>query len=112
MGELTSEWHKLDVGIITGCTISVTLCRWILKGLENLIQHGLLVLTKGKVTDRFQLNIERALIPSISEQPVKSLGKVFDSSLKDFASVQSTCQEPDNWLRSIDRTGLLGKFKA
>ena len=24
-GEVTSEWHKLEVGIITGCTISVTL---------------------------------------------------------------------------------------
>lgn len=24
-GEVTSEWHRLEVGIITGCTISVTL---------------------------------------------------------------------------------------
>ena len=71
-----------------------------------------LVLKKGKVTDRFQFNIEGALIPSVSEKPVKSLGKVFDSSLKDTSAVQSTCQELDSWLRAVDRSGLPGKFKA
>lgn len=167
-GEVTSEWHKLEVGIITGCTISVTLfalamnmivksaepecrgprtrsgirqppirafmddltvttesvpgCRWILQGLEKLIRWARmafkpaksrsLVLRKGKVTDRFRFNIEGALIPTVSEKPVKSLGKVFDSSLKDTSAVQSTCQELDSWLRAVDRSGLPGKFKA
>ena len=33
-----------------------------------------------KVTERFRFNIEVLLIPTISEKPVKSLGKVFDSN--------------------------------
>ena len=167
-GAVTSEWHKLEVGVITGCTISVTLfalamnmivksaepgcrgprtqsgirqppirafmddltvttesvpgCRWILQGLEKLIQWARmsfkpaksrsLVVKKGKVTDRFRFNIEGKQIPTISEKPVKSLGKVFDSSLKDSSSVQSTCQELDSWLRAVDRSGVPGKFKA
>lgn len=46
-----------------------------------------LVAKKGKVTDRFRFNIEGAMIPTVSEKPVKSLGKVFDSSLQDSSSV-------------------------
>jgi len=71
-----------------------------------------LVLKKGKVTDRFCFSIKGAEKPSLSKQPVKSLGKIFDSSLRDFASVQLTCQELKSWLRATDRSGLPGKFKA
>ncbi|KAJ3600351.1 hypothetical protein NHX12_031336 [Muraenolepis orangiensis] len=56
-----------------------------------------MVLRKGKVVDKFQFNIADTAIPSISEKPVKSLGKVFDCSLRDTTSIQS---------------GLPGKFKA
>ena len=38
-----------------------------------------LVVKKGKVTDRFRFNIEGSMIPSVSEKPVKSLGKVLDN---------------------------------
>lgn len=37
---------------------------------------------KGKITARFHFNIEGTRRAALSEQPVKSLGKVFDSSLK------------------------------
>ncbi|KAJ3582705.1 hypothetical protein NHX12_000329 [Muraenolepis orangiensis] len=155
-GAITSSWHKVEIGIITGCTISVTLfslsmnmltksaepecrgprtnsgqrqppirafmddltvmtesvpgCRWILKGLEELVEWARMhlkpaksrsmVLRKGKVVDKFRFNIADTAIPSISEKPVKSLGKVFDSSLRDTTSIQSTCTELDGWLKS------------
>ncbi|KAJ3585346.1 hypothetical protein NHX12_014067, partial [Muraenolepis orangiensis] len=167
-GEITSSWHKVEIGIITGCTISVTLfslamnmltksaepecrgprtnsgqrqppirafmddltvmtesvpgCRWILKGLEELVEWARMrfkpaksrsmVLRKGKVVDKFRFNIADTAIPSISEKPVKSLGKVFDCSLRDTTSIQSTCTELDGWLKSVDKSGLPGKFKA
>ncbi|KAJ3585941.1 hypothetical protein NHX12_012348 [Muraenolepis orangiensis] len=167
-GEITSSWHNVEIGIITGCTISVTLfslamnmltksaepecrgprtnsgqrqppirafmddltvmtesvpgCRWILKGLEELVEWARMrfkpaksrsmVLRKGKVVDKFRFNIADTAIPSISEKPVKSLGKVFDCSLRDTTSIQSTCTELDGWLKSVDKSGLPGKFKA
>ncbi|KAJ3595243.1 hypothetical protein NHX12_004547, partial [Muraenolepis orangiensis] len=157
-GAITSSWQKVEIGIITGCTISVTLfslamnmltksaepecrgprtnsgqrqppirafmddltvmtesvpgCRWILKGLEELVEWARMrfkpaksrsmVLRKGKVVDKFRFNIADTAIPSISEKPVKSLGKVFDCSLRDTTSIQSTCTELDGWLKSVD----------
>ncbi|KAI2663059.1 hypothetical protein H4Q32_002088 [Labeo rohita] len=71
-----------------------------------------LVLKKGKVTDRYRFSLAGTTIPSITEQPVKSLGKLFDSSLKDTASIQRTSKELGGWLRCVDRSGLPGRFKA
>ncbi|XP_030004234.1 uncharacterized protein LOC115429122 [Sphaeramia orbicularis] len=160
--------RKVEIGIITGCTISVTLftlamnmlikaaepecrgprmksgqrqplirafmddltvttesiagCRWILKGLEKQVEWARMhfkpaksrsmVLRKGKVEDKFRFYIAGTAIPTITEKPIKTLGKVFDSSLKDRASIQSTCSELDGWLKSVDKSGLPGKFKA
>ena len=112
-GAITSRWHKVEIGNITGCTISVTLfslamnmltqsaepecrgpllksgqqqtpirafiddlavtteavpgCRWILKGLEKVMEWALMrfkqaksrsmVLRKGKVVDKVRFNI-------------------------------------------------------
>jgi hypothetical protein len=71
-----------------------------------------MVLRKGKVVEKFRFNITGTAIPTISEKPVKSLGKVFDSSLRDTTSIPSTCTELDGWLKSVDKYGLPGKFKA
>ena len=75
--------------------------RWILQGLEKLIglarmrfrpgKSRSLVLRKGKVMDRFRFSILGTPIPTISKKSVKSLGKVFNSNLKDTESVQATC---------------------
>ncbi|KAJ3614745.1 hypothetical protein NHX12_018315 [Muraenolepis orangiensis] len=64
-----------------------------------------MVLRNGKVVDKFRFTIADTAIPSISEKPVKSLGKVFDRSLRD-TSIQSTCTELDGWLKSVDSVGL------
>lgn len=158
-GATTSRWHKVEIGIITGCTISVTLfslainmltkpaepeCRgpWTnsgqqqppirafmddltvtaesVLGLEKLVEWARMrfkpaksrsmVLRKGEVEDKFRFYISGTDIPTITEKLVKSLGKVFDSSLR--ASIQSTCTELDGWLKSVDKSGLPGKFKA
>lgn len=167
-GSGTSDWHRLEKGIITGCTISVILfalamnmivksaevecrgplttsgvrqppirafmddltvtttsvpgSRWILQGLEKLItwarmsfkpaKSRSLVLKRGKVVDRFRFSLAGATIPSITEKPVKSLGKFFDCSLKDSASIQRTSKELEDWLSRTDKTGLPGRFKA
>lgn len=71
-----------------------------------------LVLKKGRVADKFRFSISGTPIPTISEKPIKSLGKVFDSSLRDSASIKNTCEELEGWLKDVDKTGLQGKFKA
>ncbi|TWW59294.1 hypothetical protein D4764_06G0008240, partial [Takifugu flavidus] len=166
-GSVTSDWHRLEKGIITGCTISVVLfvlamnmvvkaaevecrgplsrsgvrqppiraymddltvttsvpgCRWILQGLERLIlwarmsfkptMSRSMVLKKGKVVDKFRFSISGTIIPSITEQPVKSLGKLFDSSPKDTAAIQKSTEEFGGWLTKVDKSGLPGRFKA
>ncbi len=168
-GTVTSAWQRLEKGIITGCTISVSLfvlamnmivksaevecrgpmsrsgtrqppirafmddltvtsasvpgCRWLLQGLQRLIlwarmsfkpaKSRSLVLKKGKVADRFRfLTLEGSQIPSVTERPVKSLGKIFDSSLKDTAALQQTRNDVTNWLIAVDKSGLPGKYKT
>ncbi|XP_061896833.1 uncharacterized protein LOC133645919 [Entelurus aequoreus] len=166
--QVTSAWHRLEKGIITGCTISVSLfslamnmivksaevecrgpksrsgtrqppirafmddltvmttsvpgCRWLLQGLERLItwakmsfkpaKSRSLVLKKGKVADHFRFTVGGYLIPTVTERPVKSLGKIFDSSLKDAVALQQTKSDLTSWLTAIDKSGLPGKFKA
>ncbi|XP_053170226.1 uncharacterized protein LOC128354001 [Scomber japonicus] len=167
-GAVTSERHRLEKGIITGCTISVILfalamnmlvksaepecrgpttksgirqppirafmddltvtttsvpgCRWILQGLEKLTtwarmrfkpeKSRSLVLKGGKVIDRFSFFLGDTQIPSVTEKPVKSLGKIFDCSLRDTASIRATNEQLDGWLKAVDKSGLPGKFKA
>ncbi len=167
-GQLTSDWHQLEVGIITGCTISVTLfalamnmlvkaaetecrgplsksgvrqppirafmddltvtttavpgARWILQGLERLmswarmsfkpVKSRSLVLKKGKVTDRFRFRLGEHQIPSVTERPVKSLGKAFNCRLNDKDSIKATGADLEGWLRTVDKSGLPGRFKA
>ncbi|TWW71597.1 hypothetical protein D4764_16G0000940 [Takifugu flavidus] len=71
-----------------------------------------MVLKKGKVVDNFRFSISGTVIPSITEQPVKSLGKLFDSSLKDTAAIQKSTEELGGWLTKVDKSGLPGRFKA
>ena len=167
-GSVTSDWHRLEKGIITGCTISVILfalamsmlvkaaetecrgplsksgvrqppicafmddltvtttsvpgCRWILQGLEKLIRWARMsfkptksrsmVLKRGKVVDRFRFFVDGTAIPAITEKPVTSLGKTFDCSLRDTASIQATITKLETWLSVVDKSGLAGRFKA
>lgn len=71
-----------------------------------------MVLKKGKVIDRFWFSISGAIIPSILEQPVKSLGKCFDSSRRDTTAIQKATEELGGRLIKVDQLNLLGRFKA
>lgn len=107
---------------LTVTTESVSGCQWILQGLEKLMEWARMcfkpaesrsmVLGKWNMDDKFKFSIAGETIPSITEKPLMSLGKVFDSTLKDTASIRSTCDELDGWLKSVDWSGLPGKFKA
>ncbi|XP_023810165.1 uncharacterized protein LOC105353972 [Oryzias latipes] len=107
---------------LTITTSSVPGSRWILKGLEKLItwarmsfkpsKSRSMVLKRGKVVDKFRFSISVTAIPTITEQPVKSLGKFFDSSLKDAAAIQKSNKELGVWLTKVDKSGLPGRFKA
>ncbi|KAK0134731.1 Retrovirus-related Pol polyprotein from type-2 retrotransposable element R2DM [Merluccius polli] len=142
-GSTTSEWHSLEVRIITGCTISVILfalaMNMLLKSAETecrgpktksgirqqpirAFMDDLTVTTESVPGGRWILTgLEKLMgwarmnIPTISELgevPIKSLGKFFDSSLRDTASIKSTCDELEGWLKDVDKSGLPGKFKA
>ena len=46
------------------------------------------------------------------EKPVKSLGKWFDTSLKDTESITQMVIQGEEWMCKFDRSGLPGKYKA
>ncbi|KAF7653375.1 hypothetical protein LDENG_00083870 [Lucifuga dentata] len=116
---LRSYHHQKDLMVTT---TSVPGCRWILQGLVGLIawarmwfkpaKSRALVLKQGKVMDKFCFSLGGIQILSITEKPVRSLGKVFDCTLNDTASLQSTRGELESWLMAVDKSGLPGKFKA
>lgn len=107
---------------LTVTTSSVPGSRWILQGLERLItwarmrfkpeKSRSLVLRRGKVSDKFRFSLGETQIPSVTERPVKSLGKMFDCTLKDTASIRPANQELEGWLAATDKSGLPGTFKA
>ena len=57
-----------------------------------------LVLKRGKVLDRFHFDLGGTRLPSVTEKPLKSLGKTFDCSLKDAASIRATSEQLESWL--------------
>lgn len=48
-------------------------------------------------------------IPSISE---KSLGKLFDHSLRDAGAIRTSVKEMETWLSKVDKSALPGKLKS
>ena len=101
---------------------SVHGCRWLLRGIHRLVSWARmnfkptksrsLVLKKGKVANKHRFTVEGKSIPTLTEKPVKSLGKTFNSSLKDTSSVKQLRIELREWLSAIDKTGLPGIYKA
>ena len=168
VGNYNTAWQRLEVGIVTGCTISVVLfaatmnllvksaenirrgpvttsgirlpptrafmddltittksvieCRWMLEETQDLIEWARmkfkpeksrsLVWKNGKVQDRFRFRIGDAVIPTVQEKPVKSLGKWFTHTLKDQEHTEEMLTQAQSWMKSIDASGLPGKYKA
>ena len=163
----TTEWQKVEQGIITGCTLSVILfalamtllvasCKKETKGpktetgqrqensrlfmddiattTETLVQTkhllenmsgkldgaGLslrldkcrsLVIVKGEVSNKKPC-IKGTPIVSVSDAPVKYLGKVYTRSLSDREQAEDTLEELQRSLRKIERCQVPGRYKA
>ena len=165
-GDITSNWQRLEKGIMAGCTISVTLfitamnvmlkeagkecrgpksldgvlhpscrafmdditvmttteigMRWVLRRLDEIATWGRLcfkpkksrslVIKKGKV-HQASFSMQGDRIPTISDEPIKSLGKWFNATLQDKSTVKDIQVQLKAWLTRIDNTVLPGNLK-
>ena len=163
----TTEWQKVEQGIITGCTLSVILfalamtllvasCKKETKGpktetgqrqensrlfmddiattTETLVQTkhllenmsgkldgaGLslrldkcrsLVIVKGEVSNK-KPYIKGTPIVSVSDAPVKYLGKTYTQSLSDREQAEDTLEELQRSLKKLERCQVPGRYKA
>ena len=67
---------------------------------------------KSKVMEKVRFTVAGETIPTLSEKPIKSLGKTFNSSLQDTAAKQKTIKDLEECLTKINTSGLPGRFKA
>ena len=166
--DFTTNWQRLEVGIVTGCTISVILfsgamnllmksvekytrgpmsrtgisqpptrgfmddmtitcktvveARWTLEKLGEMItwarmkfkpaKSRSLVLKSGKLTNRYKFKIQGDTIPTLSDNPVKALGKWYRPELNDQASMKETQDQLRTSMNLIGKSGLPGRYKA
>ena len=112
-------------GFMDDLTVTTTThvqARWILTALEETAtwarmqfkprKSRYLVIKKGSSTERFNLSIQGESIPPIQDNPIKCLGKWFDSSLNDKTNVSKMKIQLQTGLKQIEKSGLPGKFKA
>ena len=107
-----------DITTMTSCQIGT---RWILQGLDKMVlwarmrfkpqKSRTLTIVKGKIKDQ-RFKIGNNYIPTIKDNPIRCLGKVFDESLRDVKNCANVQQELSLWLSKIDNSHLPGKFKA
>ena len=69
-----------------------------------------LVLKRGTL-DEFHFLLCGEEIPSIQEQPVKSLGRWYTEELKDTSRIQETEEQIEKCLLAVDKCSLPGKLK-
>ena len=67
---------------------------------------------KGITADKFRFSIAGTMIPTLSECPVKRLGKIFDTTPRDTNAVRAAVGDLALWLTRVDKSGLPGRFKA
>ena len=70
-----------------------------------------LSLKAGKLDDSVTFTVAGQDIPTLAEEPVKSLGRLYNSSLKDTCASSNTQNMLVNGLQAIENSCLLGKFK-
>ena len=71
-----------------------------------------LSLRKGKVAESVVFSVANQAIPTVTEEPVKSLGRWYDDTLKDTQRAKETKQMSEEGLETIDQCGLPGKYKV
>ena len=110
----------IDDLIVT--TASVIGCRWLLIGLERSVLWAImqfkpaksrsLVIKRGVVVDRFRFAIAGAIISTLREKPMKSLGKLYNCNMKDTVTIQKTTRDLCSWLTIVDKTDFPERFKS
>ena len=165
--DFTTDWQKVEQGIITGCTLSVILfaltmtllvasakkttkgpksetgqrqenCRLFMDDIatstENLVQTkylleslaaklewaGLevkaekcrsLVLVKGELSKKEPM-INGIPIVSVTDAPIKYLGKTYNKTLSDREQAEETLAELERSLKKLERCQVPGRYKA
>ena len=71
-----------------------------------------LSLRKGKVDESVTFSVADQVMPTVSEEPVKSLGRWYDDSLKDTNRGKETKRMTEEGLETIEKCGLHGKYKV
>ena len=74
-------------------------------------QSRSLVLKKGKLDKEFHFHLGDEVIPSVSDQLVKSVGHWYTKELRDTKRVAEIKQKMEDGLKANDECGLLGKLK-
>ncbi|XP_014768063.1 uncharacterized protein LOC106867650 [Octopus bimaculoides] len=160
-GNFTTDWHRLEIGVAAGCTISVTwfilVMELILKAVDfsvqithvqspkkafmddvtllatdkQVMQNALLrldelvrgsrmrfrakksrILTFVKgVQKEFKFRIAEESIPTVKEEPVKSLGRVYAGTLSDKSRGMEIKKQAEAGLSAIDNSKLPGNYK-
>ncbi|XP_035826308.1 uncharacterized protein LOC106012167 [Aplysia californica] len=157
----TTEWHRLEIGIAAGCSISVI---WFILVMEMLLRSAecceeeakvrspkkafmddvtlltrdgdtmqsvlnrldklitwarmkfkakksrSLTINKGK-QKQLKFTIAGEQMPTVKEQPVKSLGRWYSGTLSDRSQGVEIMMQAENGLKAIDQTKLPGKHK-
>ena len=167
LNNFTTSWQKLEIGIITGCTLSMILfagamnlilnsvqrtsrgqtmksgiiqppsrafvddmtlitksaieARWSLEELVKMIEWARMrfkpsksrsmTLKKGKVDERMKYRIGQEVIPTITEKPIKGLGKWYRAAMSDRESICNIHTKIAEWMKEINSSGLPGRFK-
>ncbi|GFO00046.1 reverse transcriptase [Plakobranchus ocellatus] len=70
-----------------------------------------LSIRKGKVGEATTFTVAEQQIPTVSQEPVKSLGRWYDSSMKDTRRGAETSEFASESLQATNKCGLQGKFK-
>ncbi|GFN98048.1 reverse transcriptase [Plakobranchus ocellatus] len=70
-----------------------------------------LSIRKGNVDEAMTFTVAEQQIPTVSQEPVKSLGRWYDSSIKDTRRGAETLDLASESLLAINKCGLQGKFK-
>ncbi|GFN82187.1 reverse transcriptase [Plakobranchus ocellatus] len=70
-----------------------------------------LSIRRGKVDEATTFTVAEQQIPTVSQEPVKSLRRWYDSSIKDTRRGAETLELASESLLAINKCGLQGKFK-
>ena len=75
-------------------------------------KSGSLSVRKGKIDATTTFTMANQQIPMVSQEPVKSLGRWYDSSIKETKRGLETVELATEGLLAINRCGLQGKLKV